>query len=277
MPATVVDAVSIQYPCPCACHAVLTVAEREAGIAALYRFDDAMRGWGYEVLWDLAAPWLWRMAQALDSPDYRWVAVRDQPCVYSRLLGACVHELIHALCGDPTQANYGVPFGLPYGVPETVALTDEASYLHRFNQYEARAWVGLAPVAQRLYGVTFELRPAREVGTYGFVGGNAVVDVKPGYRAVPHYDSVHHRARYFRLARELEDEARAWFTPAQLDELAARAEAAEAIGRAKRPRAFPPPREMARLRPRMPGRNDLCPCGSAEKYKKCCGAAARNS
>ena len=25
------------------------------------------------------------------------------------------------------------------------------------------------------------------------------------------------------------------------------------------------------------GRNDLCPCGSGKKYKKCCGAAQNNS
>jgi uncharacterized protein YecA (UPF0149 family) len=29
---------------------------------------------------------------------------------------------------------------------------------------------------------------------------------------------------------------------------------------------------MARLRPKKPGRNDLCVCGSMRKWKQCCGA-----
>ena len=55
MPATVVDAVKTPYPCACQCHDTLTYEERVAGIEALYRFDDAMRGWGQTVIWDLAA------------------------------------------------------------------------------------------------------------------------------------------------------------------------------------------------------------------------------
>ena len=31
---------------------------KRMGIEALYRFDDAMRGWGQQVIWDLAAPTL---------------------------------------------------------------------------------------------------------------------------------------------------------------------------------------------------------------------------
>ena len=54
--------------------------------------------------------------------------------------------------------------------------------------------------------------------------------------------------------------------------LAARFEAAEARGAAKRPRPFPPAREVARIRPKKPGRNDLCVCGSMRKWKQCCGA-----
>jgi uncharacterized protein YecA (UPF0149 family) len=29
---------------------------------------------------------------------------------------------------------------------------------------------------------------------------------------------------------------------------------------------------MARIRPKKPGRNDLCVCGSMRKWKNCCGA-----
>jgi SEC-C motif len=270
VPATVVDAVQMPLPCACRCHEVLSLDERAAGIAALYRFDDAMRGFGQMVIWDLAAPTLWRLQQHLQTA--RWVAVRESGCIHSRLLGFCVHELIHAMCGDPEQPNWGTPVGLPYGVPESVTAADEAAYLHPFNQNEARAWVGLGAVGYRLFGIEWPLLPARDVGTYGFVGGNALVDVPLGYRAVPHYDHAHHARRYYALAHKLEDEARDWFTAEKLDEIAARFEAAEARGAASRPRAFPPAREVARLKPRKPGRNDLCVCGSMRKWKQCCGA-----
>ncbi len=272
MPATVVDAVQTPYPCSCRCHEVLSLDERAAGIAALYRFDDAMRGWGQTVIWDLAAPTLWKVQQQLGNA-VKWVAVRDGACIHSRLLGFCTHELIHAMCGDPEAPNYGTPVGLPYGVPESVPLADEAAYLHPFNQHEARAWVGLDLVAERVFGIAWSLLAARDVGTYGFAGGSALVDVPPGYRKVAHYDRTHHARRYYMLAETLESEARAWFTPERLDAIAARFEAAVAVGRPRRPRAFPAPREVARIRPQKPGRNDLCICGSMRKWKACCGAA----
>ncbi len=106
----------------------------------------------------------------------------------------------------------------------------------------------------------------------GCPGGNALVDVPEGYRRVPHFDSEHHARRYYAHARALEDEARSWFTPQKLDELAARFEEAEAIGRARRPATYPSPREVARIRTKQPGRNDLCICGSMRKWKHCCGA-----
>ncbi len=271
VPATVVDAVQSPFPCACRCHELLTVDERAAGIEALYRFDDAMRGWGQTVIWDLAAPALWRIQQQLGK--VAWVAVRDGGCIHSRLLGFCVHELVHAMCGDPTLPNYGTPVGLPYGVPESVPPVDEAAYLHPFNQHEARAWVGLEVVAERLFDITWQLLPAREVGTYGFPGGNALVDVPEGYRRVAHYDHQHHPRRYDTLARKLEDEARTWFTTARLDEIATKFTAAEAIGRTKRPLTFPAARATARIRPKHPGRNDLCICGSMRKWKQCCGVA----
>ncbi len=270
MPATVVDAVKSPMPCACNCYAALTLDERVAGIEALYRFDDAMRGWGQTVIWDLAAPTMWRVQQQIGA--VKWVAVRDTGCLYSRLLGFCVHETIHASCGDPTLPNYGTPVGLPYGVPEAVPPSEEAAYLHPFNQNEARAWVGLGVVAYRLFQIEWTLLPARDVGTYGFVGGNALVDVPDGYRRVTHFDSQHHARRYEALARKLEDEAREWFTPQRLDEIAAKFEAAEAIGRAQRPMKYPAAREVARLRPKQPGRNDMCLCGSMRKWKQCCGA-----
>ncbi|HRC55966.1 MAG TPA: SEC-C metal-binding domain-containing protein, partial [Kofleriaceae bacterium] len=40
-----------------------------------------------------------------------------------------------------------------------------------------------------------------------------------------------------------------------------------------RPVALPAARTMAREKPRLPGRNDLCICGSMSKWKHCHGAA----
>jgi hypothetical protein len=271
MPATVVDAVKSPFPCSCACHDRLSLDERAAGIEALYRFDDAMRGWGQTVIWDLAAPTLWKVQKELGN-EVKWVIVRENGCIHSRLLGFCVHELIHAVNGDPTAPNYGTPMGVPYGVPESVDRVDEAAFLHPYNEHEARAWTGIEAVGFRLFGIAWTLLPARSVGTYGFVGGNALVDVPPGYRAVPHWDEIHHPKRYFPMARKLEAEARDWFTPTKLDEIAAKFEAAEALGRAQRPTTFPSPREVARIKPQKPGRNDLCICGSMRKWKQCCGA-----
>jgi hypothetical protein len=76
---------------------MLSLDDRAAGIAALYRFDDAMRGFGQTVIWDLAAPTLWRLQQQMGG--VKWVAVRESGCIHSRLLGFCIHELIHAMCG----------------------------------------------------------------------------------------------------------------------------------------------------------------------------------
>jgi len=70
VPATVVDAVKTPYPCACRCHELLSYEERVAGIAALYRVDDAMRGWGQTAIWDLAAPTLWRVQPV--GPLRRW-------------------------------------------------------------------------------------------------------------------------------------------------------------------------------------------------------------
>jgi hypothetical protein len=270
VPATVVDAVKTPFPCACACHERLSLDERAAGIEALYRFDDAMRGWNQTVIWDLAAPTLWKLQKQLG--EVKWVAVRESGCIHARLLGFCVHELIHAMSGDPTLPNFGTPVGLPYGVPVDLDPKDEASYLHPFNQNEARAWVGLEAVAFRLFKIEWTILPARDVGTYCFVGGNAIEPVPEGYRPVAYWDEVHHPQRYFPLARKMEADAREWFTPAKLDEIAAKFEAAEAIGRERRPTKYLAPREAARIRLQKPGRNDLCVCGSMRKWKHCCGA-----
>jgi hypothetical protein len=261
-------------PCACDCWNGLTESERRQGIAALFRFDDAMRGWGYTPLYQPAAPSLWREAQKRNDTRYRCIAVRAEACVYRRLLGFAVHETLHALEGDPALANYGVPFGLPYGVPSDLPDGAEKEYLHNFNVGEARAWVGVQPLARSLFGIEWQLRTARDVGTYGFAGGNAVVDVPPGFRSVPHVDRKLHPQRYYALAQPLEDHARAYFSDEKLADLVSRFERAEALGRKKRKQPWPDAAELARIPPSLPGRNDLCICGSGKKFKKCCAKQA---
>jgi hypothetical protein len=270
---TLLDALSKPPPCACDCWSALTVDERAQGIAAMFRFDDAIHGWGYTPLYEPAAPKLWREAQKRNDTSYRCIAVRDDACVYRRLVGFAVHETLHALEGDPSKANYGVPFGLPYGVPLDLPEGAEKDYLHPFNVGEARAWVGVAPLGKALFDIDWTLRTARDVGTYGFPGGNALVDVPPGFRQVPHVDRNHHPQRYYALARKLEDDARAYFTDEKVQDLCARFEAAEALGKQKRKHDWPDPRELAKIPPSLPGRNDLCVCGSGLKFKKCCGAS----
>jgi hypothetical protein len=231
-----------------------------------------MRGWSYTPLYEVGAHRLFREAQRANDASYRGIAVRDEVCVYRRLVGFAVHETLHALQGDPSRANHGIPFGLPYGVPSELPTGTERAFLHPFNQAEARAWVGVQPLARALFGIEWTLRTARDVGTYGFAGGNAIVDVPAGFRAVPHVDRQHHAERYYALAQRLEDEAAAWFTDKKVRELCARFEEAEARGRLLRRKKYPPPVELARRDPLPLGRNDPCPCGSGEKYKKCCGA-----
>ncbi len=261
-------------PCECACFATLTLAQRAQGVAAMYRFDDAMHGWGYQPIYEMGAHRLFAEAQAHADASYRGLAVRDHACLYRRLVGFAVHEIIHALVGDPGAANHGIPFGLPYGVPLDVPPAEEKAYLQPFNQQEARAFVGVPVMAHALFGIRWAVYTARDVGTYGFAGGRSLVDPVPGFRAVPHFDRQNEPDRYYALARRLEDEARAWFTADRVAELVGRFGAIEAAGRAARPLRRPPATELAAIAPRAPGRNDPCPCGSGAKYKRCCGGAA---
>lgn len=269
---TLIDVVGSPLPCPCACHQTLTLEQRAVAVTALFRFDDTMRGFGYEPIYDLNAHQLFRQAQAKNDTGYRGVAVRDESCIYRRLVGFAAHELLHALNGDVTKANYGIPFGLPYGVPDDLPPGEEAAFLDPYNRAEARAFLGIGALAEAAWGVDWEIRTARDVGTYGFPGGNAIVDVAPGFRAVPHWDRVHHPAAYYRFARALEAEERGWFTEERVQGLVARLEAAEAIGARQRKTPWPAALPFARREPRLPGRNDPCLCGSGKKFKKCCAA-----
>ena len=241
----------------------------------IYHCDDALRGWGYRPLYDIDGDRLWREAQARDDPGYRGVAVRFGECIYRRLVGSMLHEVLHASFGDTTQPNYGIRFGLPYGVPNEVPDSEVDLYLAPFNFCEARAFVGVSILAGCVFGLDWPVLNAREFATLCFPGGNAIVPPVRGYRAVPHVDPVHHRERYLRLARALEEKAQAWFDdPGQMAGLVARIDEAAAMGRASRPAKFAPPSEIARIEPMPWSRNDACPCLSGRKVKKCCGDAA---
>lgn len=266
-----VDALTTHRVCPCDCDATLPLGERTKGIAAVYRLDDALRGWGYAPIYDAHGDRLWREAQQRNDPAYRGVAVRFDECIYKRLVGSMLHECIHAVCGDVAQANYGILFGLPYGVPAEIPEREEESYLDHFNFGEARAWVGVWIVGRRMFDLDWDLRTARDVGTYCFPGGNALVPPVKGYRAVAHVDRQHHPERYYAKGRRLEERARAWFAePENLASVVSRIEEAAAVGEKKRPRKYPDPASVARIGPKKIGRNEPCVCGSAKKYKDCC-------
>jgi hypothetical protein len=265
------DALADPLPCHCQCHETLDEAERIAGVRALFRMDDMFRGWGYEPLYEPWSTGIFREQQIADRADLR-VALREHSCLYRRLVGFALHELIHALAGEAGKPNHGVPFGLPYCVPDSVPVGQEAAYLAPFNFAEARAFVGLAFLARPLFGIEWAVYTARGVGTYGFAGGNALVPPKAaGYRSVTHVDPRHAPARYEALARRLEAEATAWFTDENVAGWIERLEEAERKGQALRAKPWPDPAVYARKRPRTPERNDPCLCGSGKKWKLCHG------
>ena len=268
---TVVQAVTTHRVCPCDCFANLSLAERVAGIRAVYKLDDAMRGWGYTPLYDVHGDRLWREAQQRNDTTYRSVAVRFGECIYRRLVGSLIHECIHAYCGDVTRANYGILFGLPYSVPTEIPEKDEEAYLDTFNFGEARAWVGVWIVGRRMFGLDWDLRTARDVGTYCFVGGNALVPAIAGFRPVAHIDRQHHPERYYARGRKIEERARAWFdADGNLDDVIRRIDEAAVIGEKKRPRKYPDAESIAAAPPKKIGRNEPCVCGSNKKFKDCC-------
>lgn len=273
---SLVQALQSQRPCPCECQRKLGVAERTAGVAALYACDDVLRGFGYQPDYELHGDALWKEAQKTADPSYRGVAVRFGECVHKRLLGSLLHEVLHAMFGDPSRANYGIPFALPYAVPADVAPRDEESFLAKYNFDEARAFVGVWILGDALFGIQWDLRTARDVGTYGFVGGNALVPVPKGYRAVAHLDRRHHENRYYARGRKLEDEARAWFqADANLRDLTVRFRETEARGHEVRPGKYPPPGDFGRMAPKPLRSQDPCTCGSKQAYGECCARGVR--
>jgi SEC-C motif len=266
------EALSKQRVCSCDCHRTLSVEERTRGVEALYVCDDVLRGFGYQPLYDLEGDALFRAAQKRGDPSYRGVAVRFGECVYKRLVGSMLHEILHALHGDPTKANHGIPFGLPYGVPSSVPPAEEEAFLRPFNEGEARAFVGVWMLGKELFGIDWNLRTARDVGTYVFLGGNALVPVPSGYRPIAHLDRKHHETRYYARARALEDAAREELgRPEVMSGLITRVR--ETAERGRGPKR-PPARDFGRMAPKRTLSTDPCTCGSALPYKDCCAKRA---
>ncbi len=268
------DALARQRACACDCHRVLSPEDRTRGVEALYVCDDVLRGWNYEPIYELHGDALWRDAQQKCDPTYRGVAVRFGECIYKRLLGSMLHEILHALHGDVTRANYGIPFGLPYGVPEDLPPSDEERFLAKFNEGEARAFVGVWILGKELFAIDWSLRTARDVGTYVFGSGNALVSVPRGFRPIAHLDRRHHEQRYYARARKLEEDARAELSrPETVTSLVSRVRAAEADGRARGPKRAPA-RDFGRMAPKRTISTDPCTCGSAKPFKDCCARGA---
>jgi hypothetical protein len=260
-----VAALSRQHPCFGDCHRTLSRAQRARAIDVIYLCDDALRGWGYTPIYDIDGDRLFKDAQQKNDPTYRGVAVRFGECIYRRLVGSMLHESLHANFGDTTKPNYGIHFALPYGVPREVDEKDEDAFLAPFNVAEARAFVGVGVLAARM-GIDWPALNARDYGTFGFTGGNALVRVPPGFRAVAHLDPVAHADRYMPKARALEAAARAWFTTEDnvrsVEETLA---AAAAKGRATRVGRYPAPEVVADTKPERVGRNDHAPARAARK------------
>ena len=244
---------------------------REAGVRALYVLDDALRGWGYRVTYELHGDALFKESQKKNDLTSRLVSPRFGECIYRRLVGSMLHETLHACFGDPTQSNYGMQWLLPYRVPESVKESDEEDYLRPFNFGEARAWVGVWILGRAMFGIEWNVRTARDIGTYAFVGGNALNPPVPGYRSIAHIDRNHHAERYYVKGRKLEEEARAWLTPEHVRETIEKIRIAALIGEKSRNERYAEPAVVARWPAKKIERNEACVCGSAKKYKTCCG------
>lgn len=275
---TLLEALRTQRQCACACHALLPVEERTRGVEALYACDDMLRGYGYEPDYEVHGDAIFRAAQKARDPSNRRIAVRFGECMQKRLVGSMLHELLHAAFGEPPKANYGIPWGLPYSVPADVPAREEEAYLARFNEAEARAFVGVLVMAKARFGIEWTPRTARDVGTYGFPNGNAMVPSPKGFRPIAHLDRKHHEARYYARARKIEDDARAWFASEQnVADLLDRWREREELGRASRREKLQPASDFGRMAPKKTLTKDPCICGSQLPYGECCmrlGASA---
>ena len=274
---TVVDALSSAVPVRAATASTRSPStSARQGIEAMFRFDDALRGWGYQPIYELgrrrALP---RGAARRPIPSYRGIAVRDDACVYRRLVGFAVHELIHALDGDATQANYGIPFGAALRRAARRSPTgDEAAYLasvqrRRGARLGRRRAAGRSALRHRLGASTPRATSAPTASPAATPSSTAPPRLPPG-AALGSRSTI--RA-LLRAARARSKTTSAPTSPTtSCADCVTRFDAAEARGRkpaqgrrARRRRAGAHPAAL-------PGRNDPCLCGSGKKYKKCCAA-----
>ena len=231
-----------------------------------------MRGWGQTVIWDLAAPTLWRLQQQLGEravgrgarerlhpqPAARVLRPRADPRDVRRSRGA---ELGHAGRPAVRRARVGGA-GRRGGLPPPVQPARGAR-VGRARRGRATGCSGSSGRCSR----------RATSGPTASPGGNALVDVPAGYRAraalrprASHAGATTRSPASWRTRR-------ATGSPPRSSTRSPRGSRPPRRGaRARRPRAFPAPREVARMRPRKPGRNDLCVCGSMRKWKQCCGA-----
>jgi hypothetical protein len=197
------------------------------------------------------------------------LAPEDRVRGAAALLGSMLHEILHASFGDTTKANYGIPFGLPYGVPEDVAPADEEAFLAPFNFNEARG-VGVWILGKALFDIDWNIPAARDIGTYGFPGGNALVSVPKGFVPWPHRPPTPRRVL---LPARAKARARGARVVHGGKPRVARFKVNEAAaqGRLIRPRRYPDPETVGRMGPRKIGRNEPCTRGTGKKHKDCCG------
>ena len=183
------------------------------------------------------------------------------------------------MCGDPTRRTTARRSGCRTACPRRSRRPTRPRTSTRSTSTRRARGSGSTRSRTGCSRSSGTLLPARDVGTYGFAGGNALVDVPAGLsprRRTSITSTI--RAATTRSRASSRTRRATGSPPRRLDEIAARFEAAEAIGRAQRAaRISAAARDGAASRPKKPGRNDLCMCGSMRKWKQCCGARSPNS
>ena len=221
-----------------------------------------MRGWGQTVIWDLAAPTLWRLQQQLG--EVKWVAVRDSGCIHApaaRVLRARAdpRDMRRSDARRTTARRSGCRTACPRRcarrrgrVPPPVqpARGARVGRARRRRVPAVRHRVAAVAGARRRH---VRLRRRQR-------------DRRRARRAiarVPHFDTQHHARRYHALAHKLEDEARDWFTtrPARRDRREVRGGRGDRA-RDTRPTAYPVGRARWRGSSRRSRAATTCACAA---------------
>ena len=263
---------SAPYPCGCDCFHTLT-ARRARRRASRRSFASTTRCTAGATSRSTSSPPTSSIARRRPRPIR---AIAASPCATTRASTAassaspCTSSSTRSRA-TRRKANYGIPWGAPYSVPVDLPEGEEAAFLHPFNVGEARAFVGVRPVAPgalrhrlgRLHRARRRHLRLRRRQRHR----RRAARLPPG-AALGSVSTI--RASTTRCARALEEAERGYFTDEKLREL----RRALRRRRGARPHASqeraPAADELARIPPRLPGRNDVCLCGSGEKYKKCC-------